>query len=261
MLSRVYDPEWVKDRNLIIAGEGRRRTAPSPESGNRGTRRARAARTRNAIPTPAVDSGQSLARPGVRGRIAEAVHRAVCEFSRTDGLGLCMLYAVAGAGILGRMFGTTFYPQAGSMSVLVDPPDHWMTMDASNFANGEFHCWLSRQTGGGKIEVIDFAARHYRAYCDRLIDHSEFEAIEPGIFVRREAPLIEHSRPIWNRQTPPDHVWTEGLLPEWLSLAPDREATEAVWSMIVGHLGEYEPLVRLAVEHFRNCETSPSQEL
>jgi myo-inositol catabolism protein IolC len=46
--------------------------------------------------------------------------------------------------------------------------------------------------------------------------------------------------------------WTEGLLPEWLRLVPDRQATEAVWSMMLNHLDEYEPLVRLAVEHYQD---------
>jgi hypothetical protein len=202
-----------------------------------------------------MNSGQSLGRLGVRGRIAEAVHRAVCEFSGTDGCGLCMLYAVAGAGLLGRVFGKTYYPQAGSMSVLVDPPDNWMSMDARNFAGGEFHCWLGRRSGGDHVEMIDFASRHYKGYCERLIDASEFEAIEPGLYVRRDVPLVGHSRPTWNREDPPDYVWTEGLLPEWLRLAPDREATEVVLSMILGHLGEYEPLVRLAVEHFQGNGT------
>ncbi len=220
--------------------------------GNRRTRRAQAARARRVVRTTAsISPAPDLGRPAVRGRIAETVHRAVCEFSGTDGCGHCMLYAIAGAGLLGRVFGTTFHPQAGSLSVLADPPNHWMTMDASNFANGEFHCWLGRPSGGGGAELIDFAARHYRTYCERLLDVSDFQAIEPGIYVRRDEPTGGLMRPTWNRAAPPDYVWVEGLLSEWLGLVPDHEATEAVWANMLGHLDEYDGLVRLAVEHFR----------
>ena len=220
--------------------------------GNRKTRRAQAAKARRGRTETVLSSHGVLERPSVRRRIAEAVHRAVCEFSGTDGCGLCMLYAIAGAGLLGRVFGSTLHPQAGSLSVLADPPDRWMTMDASNFANGEFHCWLGRPSGGGGAELIDFAARHYRAYCERLLDVSGFQAIEPGIYVRRDEPAEGLFRPTWNREAPPDYVWAEGLLPEWLRLVPDHEATEAVWANMLGHLDEYEGLVRLAVEHFRS---------
>ncbi|QDV37715.1 hypothetical protein [Tautonia plasticadhaerens] len=260
MTSNVFGPQGVQDRNCHIAGDVCRRILAAPELANRKMRRARAAKERRAKPANPVNSGQSLGRPGVRGRIAEAVHRAVCEFSGTDGCGHCMLYAVGGAGILGRVFGRTYHPQAGSMAVLVDPPDLWMTMDATNFSGGEFHCWLGRQTGGGRVEMIDFASRHYRAYWDRLVDASEFEAIESGMYVRRDEPLEGHSRPKWNREAPPDYVWTEGLLSEWLRLVPDRQATEAVWSMILGHLGVYEPLVALAVEHYQRLGASPMHE-
>jgi hypothetical protein len=33
---------------------------------------------------------------------------------------------------------------------------------------------------------------------------------------------------------------------------PNRRATDAVWSMMVGHLDEYDGLVRLAVERFND---------
>lgn len=44
----------------------------------------------------------------------------------------------------------------------------------------------------------------------------------------------------------------EGLLPGWLRLVPDQEATEAVSANMLGHLVEYERLVRLAVERSRS---------
>jgi hypothetical protein len=188
----------------------------------------------------------------VRHRIAEAVHDAVCDFSGRDGFGLCMLYAVAGAGLMGRVFGLTYHLQAGSMSVLADPPDGWVTMDASNFAAGEFHCWLARPKGNDRVELIDFTARHYRNYCERLIDMTGFDLAGPGLFVRRDDGSGECVRPSWNRQNPPEYVWTEALPTEWLRLVPDRQATEAVLSLIIENLDEYKRLVSLAVDRFND---------
>ena len=162
-------------------------------------RKLEAERARRSKKARRATSRIGLDQPGVRDRIAEAVHHAVCDFTGSDGFGLCMLYAVAGSGLLGRAFGEKFYPQAGSMAVLADKPDVWVTMDASNFATGEFHCWLGRPMGGDRVELIDFTARHYRDYCDRLIDVTGFDHAEPSLFVRSEGASEGHRRPTWSR--------------------------------------------------------------
>jgi hypothetical protein len=56
---------------------------------------------------------------------AEAVHRAVCEFSGSDGFGQCSLYAVAGFGlmVLTKLPLGSCYPQVGSLYLQPDPTD------------------------------------------------------------------------------------------------------------------------------------------
>src|SRR4051812_39458661 len=63
--------------------------------------------------------------PAAPGVYAEAVHRAVCEFSGNDGFGKCYLYTIAGYTLLvnhppGR---SRFLPQAGSLYLTPDPDD------------------------------------------------------------------------------------------------------------------------------------------
>jgi hypothetical protein len=41
-----------------------------------------------------------------RDRVARAVHRAVCQFSASDGFGLCHAYAVAALGVFIHLGGT-----------------------------------------------------------------------------------------------------------------------------------------------------------
>src|SRR4051794_32826876 len=105
----------------------RRKSLRNPKS----VRATRAGGTRRELGHP--DLGQ----PWVRGLIAESVHRTLCDFSGSDGCGHCMLYAVAGMAILGQVFDRKIYPQAGSLGVLVEPPDRWLVMDAENFSAGE----------------------------------------------------------------------------------------------------------------------------
>src|SRR5262245_51509295 len=82
---------------------------------------------------------------GRREWIAEAVHRAVCEFTGTDGFGNCMMYAWAGVSLCSRVFQRTYLLQAGSLRIQADPsnPHSWFTIDASEdgFHIGEFHAW------------------------------------------------------------------------------------------------------------------------
>ena len=158
--------------------------------------------------TPAANV-KRLDDPLVRDRIAEAVHQAVCEFTGSDGFGLCMLYSVAGMGVPSA-FNHRLYPQAGTLGVLIDPPDYWMVMDAEGFepsVGGEFHCWLGGPSSSGDVELIDFSARHYKRYCGGLIDVTDFDVVSPGLYVRRDLPVETHKPMTWNREDPPAYVW------------------------------------------------------
>lgn len=215
----------------------------------------KARRAKKKIPT---DSVKRLDDPVVRDLIAEAVHKAVCEFTDSDGFGFCMLYSIAGMGLLGRVFEHKLYPQAGSMGVLIDPPDYWMVMDGEDFqpnVGGEFHCWLGGPSNDGGVELIDFSARHYKRYCGGLIDVTDFDVVSPGLYVRRDSPVETHKPMTWNREDPPAYLWLGKILPNWLTLKPIRRVTEAVWIKMQQNKEECNRLIDLAVNHLNSSGT------
>lgn len=108
--------------------------------------------------------------------IANAVHRAVCEFTGTDGCGHCPLYCGAGAAVLTYLTGDAnrYYIQAGALYVEADPENQlWIGHDPSYhdsasdaFRAGEFHCWLASGKGAAGERVpacglVDFTSRHW----------------------------------------------------------------------------------------------------
>src|SRR5438270_5419806 len=95
--------------------------------------------------------------PGVRQGIAEAVNRAVGEFTGSDGFGYCYLYALAGWRLAREVTGRDYLLQAGVLRVLADPPDGWLVMRAweDGLWRGEFHCWFARPDRLGQlVEVV-----------------------------------------------------------------------------------------------------------
>jgi hypothetical protein len=71
--------------------------------------------------------------------IADAVHRAVCEYTESDGMGSCHKYAVAGRGLLWYLGKRTII-QAGTMFCLANTVyQDYMSFLGQNWRQGELH--------------------------------------------------------------------------------------------------------------------------
>jgi hypothetical protein len=116
-----------------------------------------------------------------RDRIAEAIHRAVCEESNSDGQGRCALYALAGRLVLTQLTATPYIFQAGGFAASIsDTSPRVMIMDpqSDHYRCNEFHCWIARWPQGAKPgdchkvspddEFVDFSLRHIPAYTKRV---------------------------------------------------------------------------------------------
>lgn len=182
-----------------------------------------------------------------RALIAEAVHDAVCAFSKSDGFGLCQLYTIAGYMLLGALDGPQWVMQAGSAWILADPPDGWCCYDATTrdaLARGEFHCWLAKQgptKASPPAAFVDFSARHFHRWVDHL------QVIGGG------------ERIPWTHPTePPPYMWTEGTQSEWVRWEPDPAMCTALWTSTLAHIQEYRPLQRLVATRYhalaRGCQ-------
>ncbi len=100
-----------------------------------------------------------------KGRVAEAVHRAVCRMTGGDGSRGCQRYAHAGHGLLDYL-GIDTAIRAGTLRIVLDTETG---EEASLPYFGTFglditsgHVWLERRGS-----PIDFASRHYPSYTDR----------------------------------------------------------------------------------------------
>lgn len=85
--------------------------------------------------------------------------------------------------------------------------------------------------GGATIErgaeLVDLTSRHYRS----LYDHG----------------ICLGEKPEWKIGTMPEYMWfTDGLLPDWMLLEPDKRATELLWEQINESKGEFLELARLS---------------
>jgi hypothetical protein len=176
-----------------------------------------------------------------RGAIAEAVHRAVVEFTGADGYRHCFLYAVAGWSLAREVFGRDYWLQAGSKRLLVAPPDGWLYLNArpDGLCWGDFHCWFALEGPGGEIaELVDLSSRHYRRWADSN------RKLHPGATVP-----IRWSWP----GDPPPFVWQEGAHSDWLGLVAERPLTEAFVASVRAQGPGLEPLHRLARRHFQTA--------
>jgi hypothetical protein len=103
-----------------------------------------------------------------KARIAEAVHRAVCEVTGSDGSWSCLRYAHAGCGLLMHL-GVPVEVEAGHLEIVEDGQvietlrytGYW---DESHVSG---HAWL--RTGG---LLIDFSARHFATYAGRSLNRT-----------------------------------------------------------------------------------------
>lgn len=180
----------------------------------------------------------------VRSRMAEAVHRAVCDVTGTDGSGHCLLYAVAGAVLAKEVLGRDYFVQAGSLSLLADPPDGAIMIDASGggVERGEYHCWLAHPDP--ERELVDFASRHFKHYVEDML------TIEQA-----HGPLLiladEQNRITWNRPDPEPYIWTDGRQTAYARYVPTEEACNRVWNLILTNQAEMRELYRAASAHYR----------
>lgn len=190
----------------------------------------------------------------LRHRIADAVHHAVCEFTDSDGYGRCLLYAVAGAHLASRVFGTLYMPAAGSLGILADPPDGWVVYDVQDagIEGGTFHAWFNRlehQSHGRALEVVDLSSRHFKAYANQphITDCSKSEN---GFIFTFEHPEKHIG---WNRfNNPPNYVWTDGAIPtDLMALRLDVETTVKMLQDVYERREELLGLHHLAWNHFR----------
>jgi hypothetical protein len=171
--------------------------------------------------------------------IARAVHRAIVKLTRSDGYGYCYLYAVAGCRLASEVVEREYELQAGTLSLLAQPPDGWLVVRSTQegLSNGAYHCWFGRLGPTGEIgEIVDLSARHYR----RLADSNR--SLAPGA----SAPI----RWAWPAESP-DHVWITGNEhPSWVGLAADLPLTQR-YVHSVALTSEYVALLhRLARTYF-----------
>jgi hypothetical protein len=111
----------------------------------------------------------------IRQRIASATHRAVCDFTNSDGCGRCFQYALAGWALATKVFQRPYMLQAGSLYIVVDPPNGVLALEPGQhgFNRGEFHCWFVAQENGMLTEFVDLSSRHYKQLVERSYQASE----------------------------------------------------------------------------------------
>ena len=169
--------------------------------------------------------------PDLQAACADAVHRAVCDFTGTDGFGACMLYAVAGWSLLVALDGPAWLLQAGSARILADPPDGWLEFDATlpgALARGEFHCWLAKQSTLPQTQpafLVDFSARHFPRMCHEMLKAGE--------------------RIPWSQPTPPPVIWTAGQQSPLIQWEPVPALCRLLWEHLYERFADYRPLRQL----------------
>jgi hypothetical protein len=170
--------------------------------------------------------------PDTRLRIARAVHGAVCRFTEGDGFGKCALYAVAGAGLVHKVFKLKTVVLAGTMHIVIDRHDDYvdtMTFLGSNWRNGEVHVWFAIPHEGGLVELVDLSSRHYRRYVEEMQMPKRYE---------------------WPYDVPPEYLWCSNAKPgDWVALQAMQEPTAHMWAAL-----ESDPcaqtLIQMAIEEF-----------
>jgi hypothetical protein len=157
-------------------------------------------------------------------QIADAVHFGVCQFTQSDGFGHCHRYAACGLATLIRLGVKRPMIQAGELRLYGDPtdPTRCLAMDPEFGETPVILVWVAiayvdargRPREGGDHQVVDFAARHYRNYFERLNLISAPETLA------------------WKRpEGPPDFVWAAPRdIPEWVMLRVQGRASESVLS-------------------------------
>jgi len=187
-------------------------------------------------------------------RISEAVHRAVCEFTGTDGFGHCLCYAVCGSVVASTMLEKLYLPQAGTVCIFADPPNAVAMQATDNgLERGEFHCWFglpeSRNHGRGKrlAEFVDLTSRHYKRYVSEVVCIEE-AVVSDGCRTYMLAP--EKDRIRWTRtDDPPQFIWTNGKFPDLMQAVPDEAACLRLFEIVNDSMSDLDDLCSLAFKY------------
>jgi hypothetical protein len=177
--------------------------------------------------------------------LATAVHRTVCAYTGSDGVGHCQLYAVTGMLLLRTVTGKQWHVQAGSTWILCDPPDGWWRFDATDpdsRSRGEVHCWIA-QGGHGRrpTTVVDLTARHYRRM------HETLGRVGVLAGVGEAVP--------WTREEPPAFLWVTAPL-SWVKWQVDERACRHLWNDMTRARDVYGRLFRQAYQHYQQQATA-----
>lgn len=194
--------------------------------------------------------------------IAKVVHHAVCEFHQDDGLGHCAHYAVGGAMLISALTKQIYMPQCGSLYVSGDPddPNLCMSMQAQDggLHAGEFHTWIVGPLDNVKpgprqipdeMEIVDFAARHFRRWGESARTLSDRIPVEGGQLLLFElgGPRQKYLRPdlpyIWC-------PWKDK--PEWVGYKVDDAATNLIWSKTE----DFQPFMLLVTQLYRRSRAT-----
>ncbi len=185
----------------------------------------------------------------VKKNIAVAVHRAVCEFTNSDGCGRCFHYALAGWVLACSLMKREYVLQSGSLYIVADPPNGAVAIEPGQFGfeRGEFHCWFAAPGSDGKMaEFVDLSSRHYRRLVERGIQFSDVKETDAASIVTLGTDRIEWKR----KDNPPEFIWTNGTFPDVVRVVPTAEATNYFCKAASDHLEEAKPLVKLAWKHY-----------
>jgi hypothetical protein len=185
----------------------------------------------------------------IKRNIAIAVHRAVCEFTNSDGCGRCHHYALAGWVLACSVLKREYILQAGSLYILADPPNGAVAFEPGKygFQRGEFHCWFVAPGNDGKMaEFVDLSSRHYRRLVERGPQYSALTETEEASIMTFGIDRIQWTR----KENPPEFIWTNGTFPDVMRAIPTVEATNYL-NKVAGNLFEkYAPLVKMAWKHY-----------
>ena len=157
-----------------------------------------------------------------KGRIAEAVQKAVLFWRKGNDFGGCLYYALAGSVLLHHLAGMPFIPIVGTFGIQPDPDDEagiFCDAEKGGIDQGEFHAWI-----GTSDTLIDFSARHYPSMTNKYD--------------------MEYKRPVL------PYLWCQVKdKPPWLHFRCNEEQTK---DMLVRNKDVVRQIGRLAIEYYHN---------
>jgi hypothetical protein len=179
--------------------------------------------------------------PILKDTLAEAVHRGVCDFTDSDGVGQCFYYATASFTIARLVTGLTFQPQIGAIHLRIDEPEvgspGWFHMECEGdgFDIGDFHAWavVADSTGTLPLHLIDFSSRHWDRLHEKVHKHKDSDEIP------------------WTRPKPPTYIWYEnGELPDWIQYEPKVRAMRKMYELYERDIPMIARLNKVVIKHW-----------